>query len=151
METVWRRIRETNYSVSASGEIRNDKTGRILKPRVSQKGYCTVDIDRKCVRVHRAVAEAFIPNPDNLPQVNHKNEDKTDNRVENLEWCDNRYNKVYSKGKPVEQLRDGEVIAEFSSLQEAADCTGIPRQDISGSIHRRDNRKSAGRFLWRLR
>jgi hypothetical protein len=83
---IWKKIDgfET-YSVSNKGRVRNDVTGRVLKPS-SVRGYQLVMLcpGRKMTRVHRLVAQAFIPNPDNLPQVNHINEDKTDNRVENL-------------------------------------------------------------------
>lgn len=150
MEEIWKEYKDTHYSASNTGKIRNDRTGKILKPRVNEKGYHTVCIGRKCIRVHRMVAECFIPNPDNLPQINHKDEDKTNNSAENLEWCCNRYNQIYSKGKPVQQLKDGEVIAVFQSLQAAADELGIPRQNISGSIKNRDRRKSAGGFQWRF-
>ena len=80
------------YSVSDTGLIKNNKTGRILKTRLSKKGYVTVTVrpdgrsSAKNFRIHREVAEAFIYNELNLPQVNHKNCDKTDNHVSNLEW-----------------------------------------------------------------
>lgn len=150
MRTIWKQYRDTHYSVSNTGQVRNDKTGRILKPRVNDNGYCFVGIDGKALRVHRLVAELFIPNPDNLPQINHKDFDKTNNSMDNLEWCDNRYNKTYSTGKPVEQLKDGEVVARYPSLQAAADKLGIQRQNISGSIKHRDRRQSAGGFQWRF-
>ena len=85
--------------------------GRILKQRYNHKGYMrvgiTIDGKRAMKSVHMLVAQTFIANPDNLPQVNHKNCDRGDNRVSNLEWCDNSYNQKYREkygkalGRPV--------------------------------------------------
>lgn len=76
-------------------------TGRQMKQSIHDKGYKTVSLTKdgktKSVFVHRIVAEAFIPNPDNLPMVNHKDEDKTNNFLENLEWCTASYNRTYGK------------------------------------------------------
>ena len=99
MEEIWKTIEEfPNYEVSNMGQIRNKTTGHIRKPRV-HRGYCDINIMKNNTRiyrrVHRLVAIAFIPNPDNLPEINHINEDRTDNRVENLEWCDRTYNNNY--------------------------------------------------------
>lgn len=114
MAEIWRPVKdfEGYYEVSNLGRVRSidrvvvDKTGRkqfkkgtMLKYRPDRQGYCIVSlsIDRhyttKCV--HTLVAEAFIPNPDNLPQVNHKDEDKSNNIVKNLEWCTAKYNANY--------------------------------------------------------
>lgn len=96
MREQWIKIKGyENYSVSSEGRVRNDRTGKVLKCIYSGTGYCVVNLwDKtpKCKTIHRLVAQAFIPNPDNLPQVNHINEDKSDNRVENLEWCTPKHN-----------------------------------------------------------
>ena len=72
---------------------------RELKPQLKKNGYLQVGLhdknNHKYVNIHRLVAEAFIPNPDNLPEVNHKDEDKTNNHVNNLEWCTGSYNARY--------------------------------------------------------
>lgn len=72
------------------------KTGKKLKGSFTSAGYMRASCNKKLYYVHRLVATKFLPNPDNLPQVNHKNVDKTDNRVENLEWCDNGHNVRHS-------------------------------------------------------
>lgn len=95
-----------NYSVNHLGEVFNNKTGRKLKHTV-KKGYCSVYLynenGRKCFLIHRLVATAFIPNPNNLPEVNHKDENPSNNNVENLEWCSPTYNCNY--GTHCEKIR----------------------------------------------
>ena len=87
-----------NYQVSNLGHIKNKITGRTLKLNKTGRGYLSVVVSlgsskkRKCIKIHRAVAELFIPNPNNLPQVNHINGDKTCNEFWNLEWCNNSFN-----------------------------------------------------------
>lgn len=87
------------YEVSNKGNVRNVRRNTLLKLSKNRYGYIQVYLYkngiRKGFRVHRLVAEAFLSNPDNLPQVNHKDEDKTNNNVDNLEWCDQKYNVNY--------------------------------------------------------
>lgn len=86
-----------DYSVDTDGNVwsyRNSKRKK-LRPAKDGKGYLRVSLKGHTQKVHRLVALAFIPNPHNYSQVNHKNEKKTDNSVTNLEWCDNTYNQRY--------------------------------------------------------
>ena len=98
---IWKEIKgyEGLYEVSNQGNIRSLKTGKLRKPK-NNFGYLRINLCKNNVvkfhMVHRLVAETFIENNDqNLTQVNHKNENKQDNRVENLEWCDAKYNNNY--------------------------------------------------------
>jgi len=95
---IWRDIEgcEGRYQISSWGRVRNSKTGDILTPYKNEKGYLKVSlmIGGKCkkFRVNRLVAFAFIPNPYNLPQVNHKDGNKENNSYTNLEWTTNEIN-----------------------------------------------------------
>ena len=87
------------YEVSNIGNVRNVRRNTLLKLSKTNYGYIQVYLYKNGIRtglkVHRLVAQAFIPNPDNLPQINHLDEDKTNNRVDNLEWCSHKYNVNY--------------------------------------------------------
>lgn len=112
MEEIWKTINEyPEYQVSNFGRIKSFKVdkinGKIMKPYKCTKGYLQIDIsldgrkrqNRVHLAVHRLVAKAFLANPDNLPEVNHKDEDKTNNNVNNLEWCTSKYNNNYGTHK----------------------------------------------------
>ena len=140
MNEVWKKIHPfTEYSVSNLGRIRNDVTGTIRKPqkvgRYSKSGnsYLAVVLHNKHLKVHRLVAEAFIPNPNNKPQVNHIDGNKENNCVNNLEWCTNRENVLHSfkinkervehhteanrrRCKKVVRVEDGKI---YKSIKEA--------------------------------
>lgn len=190
MGETWKDINgyEGLYQVSNLGRVRSlDKyvksknnslkfcKGVVLKNSLYKKsGYFYVGLHKNGSfvkkTVHRLVAEAFIKNPYNLPCVNHINEVKTDNRVENLEWCTYLYNMLYSnvldkanKNKPwikatkesikvcskpvIQYTKDGKVISEYKSAVEAERTTGI--KNISTVCNGR--RLQAGGYIWKYK
>lgn len=111
-----------NYLISSNGDVRNVKTDKFLKNSRSGNGYLTCFVDGKNELLHRLLAETFIPNPDNLPCINHKDGNKLNNTLSNLEWCTYGENekhayktglKKYSHGKgeksPSHKLNQDEV------------------------------------------
>ena len=103
MKEIWKDVVDFEglYQVSNKGRIRSLKYGKekILKLVRTHNGYLRICLikngEKKMCLVHRLVSQVFLPNPQNLPDVNHKNEDKTNNNVNNLEWCDKKYNSNY--------------------------------------------------------
>ena len=92
---------EDKYQISNTGKVRNKKTGLILKPKYNQKGYqyIKLSINRyKSIKwyIHRLVGFHFIPNPENKPQINHKDGNPSNNNVDNLEWCTNEENQRHA-------------------------------------------------------
>lgn len=134
---IWKDIDglEGEYAISTKGRVRNIKTGRILGGAYDGSGYKQVTLKHKTYKIHRLVALAFLPNPDNLPQVNHKNEKKDDNNVGNLEWCSASYNTNYSSHKrscKVKQLtKDGKLIRIWDSLSQIEHELGYKNGSIS--------------------
>lgn len=168
MNEEWKDIEgfEGMYQVSNLGNVRSVerlvnyknigkalKSSKTLIPKKTKAGYYELILSngniRKCVRIHRLVAEAFIANPNNYPVINHINGVKTDNRVENLEWCTVQYNTqdYYSKTIRVYQYSlNGELLKIWDSVTNAAEsCDG----DKTGVQHCCCNElKTYKGFIW---
>ncbi len=176
MSEVWKDIAgfEGLYQVSDLGRVRSLdrecwnghvyflRIGRVLKQKLSTSGYMRVSLGKgNDAYVHRLVAAAFHPNPDNMPQVNHKDENKLNNRADNLEWCTSLYNMHYGnavavreeklkqthKGnrKPVINLDTGEI---YDSVTGAAKATGIHYMSISCCIRGVNKHAGGKRFAY---
>ena len=170
----WRDIEgfEGKYQVSNMGRVKSlnyNHTGkeRILKAGKSNIGYLQVDLCKdgkgKSYKIHRLVAQAFIPNPENYNEINHVDENKENNRVENLEWCDRSYNCNYGTrnkksaekrrndlkmSKPVVGINKvSGLILEFPSAKEASRVTGVNQSSISACCKGK-RYKSAGGYFW---
>lgn len=137
MDEIWKMI-DDRYSVSNLGRVKSNYANkeRILKPFQNSNGYLMIDIrhpgERKSIGIHRLVAMAFIPNPNDCKEVNHKDENKQNNCVDNLEWCDTKYNCNY--GTRLERKAENCKKAIYSI-------------DKDGNIEYFDSAKSAGQIL----
>ena len=170
---IWKDIEgyEGKYMVSNLGRVKSlnyRRTGKekIMKGYDNGYGYLRVLLHKdgkvKNCRIHRLVAQAFLENPQNLPEVNHKDEDKTNNRVDNLEWCSRQYNNTYNgrakksaekqrndpnKSKPIVGIdKVSGLILEFPSAREAERMTGINNSSITKCC--KGKRKSTGGYVW---
>lgn len=163
---VWRDIPgyEGRYQASTYGRIRNKRNDRILSQHKSTKGYCIVSLGEKECKVHRLVAMAFIPNPSQKAQVNHKDENKENNNVSNLEWATNYENHEYGtrnqrvvstmikngNAKRVIMLNlDGEILKSFNSFRSAEQYVG--GKSNGGNIYACCNNKAKTAYGYRWR
>lgn len=185
MEEVWKDIDgfEGLYQVSNYGRVKSlnyNRSGKeqILKPKTAPNGYLHVCLysknKRKYITIHRLVAQMFLDNPNNLPCINHKSEDKTDNSVNNIEYCDYKYNNNYGKhnekvvkantenchykklsnllrklkSKKVKQynLKNGDLIKIWESTRQVERETGFDNSHISACCNHK--LKTAYGFRW---
>lgn len=159
----WRDISgfEGLYQISNQGRVmsfccKNNRNGYVRKAVPDKDGYMTILLkkDGKYYgkKVHRLVAEAFIENPEKYEQINHKDENKANNVVDNLEWCSCLYNQLYhdkykKSCKAIIQIdKEGHEVARFNSIDEASRKTGILSSCISAVLHQK--RKTTGGFKW---
>lgn len=179
---AWKFIPEfPDYMVSDDGKVYSMKTHKNLTLSPSKNGYMSVELRNesgsKRILVHRLVASAFIPNPDGLPQVNHIDEDKSNNASTNLEWCSAKYNMNYGTAartrhekidytkpiykenairnsmamrKPVKQIKNGKVIAEYESAADAGRKLHLNSSHI-GECCRGKRYKTVGGFRWQYK
>ena len=168
MVEIWKDILgyEGLYQVSNLGNVMSfwGKTPKLLRAGKSSSGYLFVILSnhnksRKNFKIHRLVAQAFLPNPNNYPQVNHKDENPLNNNVSNLEFCTQQYNNQYGTrlervsralSKPVLQFdKNGIFINEYPSIKDAARKTGVNQGDIVWVC--RGKLKTAGGYIWKYK
>ena len=145
---IWKIMKENNnYEISNLGKVRTIKTKRIRKTRISNKGYERIGIyinkKLKYFYIHRLVANNFMKNPNNYKEINHINENKLDNRLENLEYCDTKYNCNYgtrteriikTKEKTfktiIQKDKNGNVIKKWKNIIEIKNNTNFNKHSI---------------------
>ena len=149
------------YEVDDLGNVYSVRRNKIMSPVIINSGYYTVKLSKNKILtrylIHRLVAQAFLDNPDNLPCVNHKDEDKTNNSVDNLEWCTYQYNNSYNdKGKRISATKSipvyqfdltGNLIKEWKSMKEAGKSLGIDEANISAACS--GKLKTYKGFIWK--
>lgn len=143
------------YQVSDTGKVYSIKRNKELSIQKS-KGYLRVQLWKngscKWFLIHRLVAEAFIPNPDNLPQVNHKDECKFNNNIDNLEWCSAKYNSNYGtritrmEKEVLQYDLNGNFIKKWPSIKSTSDFGFIPQRVGQVCLGRSFHHKN---YIWK--
>ena len=151
---------ENIYGVTSCGKVWSYRNECFLKPKCEKNGYLRVQLCKngevKMYSLHRLVAQAYIPNPENLPQVNHKDENKANNCLQNLEWCDAKYNTNYGTGIersansrkiPILQYTlDGKLVREWPS------ATDVSREAQANICYCLSGKyKTAYGFIWKYK
>lgn len=163
---VWKDVKgyEGLYQVSNYGNVKSLRSGKKIALNYDRKKYLTAHLcnknGQKRIRVHRLVAEAFIPNEKRLPQVNHIDENKNNNYYKNLEWCDNKYNSNYgTRNKKISNSRkiqtkkiyqfslDGDFIKEWENIYEILSEIKIQKSSIYRCCE--GLYKQAGGYVWK--
>lgn len=163
MQEIWKYIKgyENIYMISTYGEIKSVKDNKVIKPIKLNNGYLIVGLSNNGIvsriPVHRLVANTFINNINKLPEINHKNEIKTDNRVENLEFCSCKYNCNYGtrnkriadklKRKVTQYTVLGEKVQIWDSIKSASEILNINSGNICNCCQ--NKRKTAGNYIWK--
>lgn len=179
---IWKDIKgyEGLYQVSSLGRVKSLKPGNrmqdpngVIRPQARQHGYLSVMLYRKSENgarsfkqfsVHRLVAEAFVPNPNGYVEVNHIDEDKANNRADNLEWVSHQQNCVHGtlpqrksrwstngkRSKAIDQYTlDGKFVAHYPSLAEAYRQTGFAQGNICRNLKRDPHYSHAYGYVWK--
>lgn len=145
-----------DYEITVDGKVINKKTGRVLKGQPNGKGYLRVSIGGKLQFIHRLVAIKYIPNPNNLEQVNHKDGNKLNNCVDNLEWVSNQTNRnhaveqglhIHGEQCPWAKLTQSDVdfirtLQGYKTAIEVAEYYGVSKSTINGIWDRRTWKRS---------
>ena len=145
------------YAATSCGRVWSYRRKKFLKPGNDGRGYKIVSLskngERKTYKIHRLVVETYLPNPDNLPQVNHKDENKANNALQNLEYCDAAYNTNYGTGKErsakarSKKIQCIETQEVFDSIKDAAKAINRSTGNICDCLAGR-NKTTAG-YHWK--
>ena len=168
MQEIWKDVPNfENYQISNLGNVFSKKRNKQLYISHNDKGYCYAQFYKNGkgyhLRLHRIVANLFLPNPNNLPEVNHIDGNKENNCVDNLEWCDRKHNmqEAFNNGlipprkenkgsfprKTIEQYNlNNELLRKYNSISEASRITGYTKQSISRYCRKQRKCKD---YIWR--